>query len=404
MLKTDRENDDRDDKDGKKKKCPEKDDKDSRLKLVRSFIGGPGTDDLKMTKYHGRNLWHLKDMLGSTIGLTNRAGHPIAKIGYDVFGNLRFPDRPGHGVPPCKNEDIDGILDRFDSGRSMGFDHDSERFGRHFGKQLTPYLYTGRRWSSFTNLYFNRNRYYQPKVGRFTSRDPIRFGGGNNLWKYGRNNPMKFVDRIGLFSLLIIDDSNPDTRLLGKDTQWDLLFRDEMPWTIWTSSMRSADDIDEYLIGASALGSLRYFIVISHGVISEEDIGVLGFGNRPGLWAVSCSRRFFFEPNGEAIFHACYSGEPMGVAQTFSIQNSVKSTGALGIAVTTNGRIEDPNYGKFVLDFLYDVVIDRGIGPIQGDRFERADRNTTIWPSIFDWARKGNAKQTYDREGRPIRY
>ncbi|MBF0548815.1 MAG: RHS repeat-associated core domain-containing protein [Candidatus Riflebacteria bacterium] len=60
----------------------------------------------------------------------------------------------------------------------------------NFAKTLTPYLYTGRRYSPVTQLYFNRNRYYSPKYGRFISRDPIGFSGGKNLWGYVSNNPV----------------------------------------------------------------------------------------------------------------------------------------------------------------------------------------------------------------------
>jgi RHS repeat-associated protein len=168
-----------------------------KLELVRQFIGGPGTDDIEATRYHGRYLWHAKDSLGSTIALTNRGGHAVAKIGYDAFGNLKFPDKPGHGVKPCDDKDLPDWLDRLEFGRSFGFDFDPHHFGRHFGRVITPVLFTGRRWDSFSQTYNNRNRYYSPKVGRFTSRDPIGFDGGLNLWAYPRN-PLRFTDPWGL--------------------------------------------------------------------------------------------------------------------------------------------------------------------------------------------------------------
>jgi len=56
-----------------------------RLELLREFIGGPGTDDLEVTEYHGRTLDMLKDGLGSIIALVNRGGNPVAKIAYDAW-------------------------------------------------------------------------------------------------------------------------------------------------------------------------------------------------------------------------------------------------------------------------------------------------------------------------------
>lgn len=58
----------------------------------------------------------------------------------------------------------------------------------------------GRRDSETTNQYFNRNRYYSPALGRFTSKDPIGFNGGMNLYRYADNNPVLFTDPFGLYS------------------------------------------------------------------------------------------------------------------------------------------------------------------------------------------------------------
>ena len=41
--------------------------------------------------------------------------------------------------------------------------------------------YTGREWDPETGLYYYRARYYDPKVGRFISEDPIGFAAGPQL-------------------------------------------------------------------------------------------------------------------------------------------------------------------------------------------------------------------------------
>jgi RHS repeat-associated protein len=51
------------------------------------------------------------------------------------------------------------------------------------------YTYTGREWDKETGLYYYRARYYDPMEGRFISKDPISFAGGDvNLYGYVRNN------------------------------------------------------------------------------------------------------------------------------------------------------------------------------------------------------------------------
>jgi len=48
-------------------------------------------------------------------------------------------------------------------------------------------------------LYYMRARYYDAETGRFISEDPIGFGGGDvNLYAYVGNNPVNFVDPLGL--------------------------------------------------------------------------------------------------------------------------------------------------------------------------------------------------------------
>jgi len=60
------------------------------------------------------------------------------------------------------------------------------------------YTYTGREWDKETGLYYYRARYYDPMEGRFISKDPIGFAGGDvNLYGYTGNNPINLTDPTG---------------------------------------------------------------------------------------------------------------------------------------------------------------------------------------------------------------
>nr|WP_234975136.1 RHS repeat-associated core domain-containing protein [Variovorax paradoxus] len=47
-----------------------------------------------------------------------------------------------------------------------------------------------------TGLHYNRFRYYDPVMGRFVSKDPIRLRGGINVFQYA-SNPVKWIDPTG---------------------------------------------------------------------------------------------------------------------------------------------------------------------------------------------------------------
>ena len=64
-----------------------------------------------------------------------------------------------------------------------------------FGNQVTG------QWDA-SGLQYRRNRYYDPKTGRFTQQDPIGLAGGLNLYGYAGGDPVNFSDPFGTCSIL----------------------------------------------------------------------------------------------------------------------------------------------------------------------------------------------------------
>ena len=78
-------------------------------------------------------------------------------------------------------------------------DYDYDAFGNQINQSTeksTPFRYAGEYYDEETDLIYLRNRYYSPTVGQFITEDPIHDGG--NWYAYCYNNPVKFIDPMGL--------------------------------------------------------------------------------------------------------------------------------------------------------------------------------------------------------------
>ena len=119
------------------------------------YINGGWIDDKLEQSGDNGSLYYLTDHLGSTTALTDQSGGVVNQQSYDAFG-------------------------------------------AGSGSALTRYGYTGRERDGLTGLYHYRARWYDPQQGRFISEDPIGFEGGLNFYSYAGNNPLSFIDPMGL--------------------------------------------------------------------------------------------------------------------------------------------------------------------------------------------------------------
>jgi RHS repeat-associated protein len=99
----------------------------------------------------------LADAQGSTLALANGAGAVQTRYTFEPFGATTLSGATSSSTAQFTGRDNDG-----------------------------------------TGLYYYRARFYHPGLQRFTSEDPLGFGGGLNAFVYAGNAPTMFGDPLGL--------------------------------------------------------------------------------------------------------------------------------------------------------------------------------------------------------------
>lgn len=106
------------------------------------------------------------DHLGSPIRMTDRNAKPILLLTYTPFGQATIDTGTAKKKPSPKT-----TLNL----RLPGQYYDEE-----------------------TGLHYNWHRFYEPRIGRYTTPDPIGLAGGTHLYAYSQNDPINRVDPLGL--------------------------------------------------------------------------------------------------------------------------------------------------------------------------------------------------------------
>jgi len=140
--------------------------------VLRKYVyGSPYIDELacKIELDGGETrMYYLQDANYNVVALADANGDVQERCWYEPYGTVTFTDETGAANTPSDESDYDNTL-----------------------------TFQGRRLDTETGLYYFRNRYYSPELGRFVERDPAGYVDGMGLYEFVQSRPTSGKDPYG---------------------------------------------------------------------------------------------------------------------------------------------------------------------------------------------------------------
>ena len=138
---------------------------DANGNVIASYVWGDGIDNLLAVKISGATYYPLTDIQRTVWGYVDTQNNIVVRWQYDAWGNVTDEDVSVSALASLR------------------------------------YRFQGREWSAATGLVNFRMRWYDAETGRWLSKDPIRLGGGLNLYAFCGCEPILNIDSWGLWTV-----------------------------------------------------------------------------------------------------------------------------------------------------------------------------------------------------------
>ncbi len=147
-------------------------------RVTRQFVDGLGIDEhLRQDVFDAQgsvvqSLYYHENGRGDTVAVSDGAGNSVARFEYSAYGEVFHVDTAGGLVAP----DVEMIV-------------------------LVRYTFHGHELDEETGFYQFRHRYYDPRQGRWLSRDPLLYRDSLNTYEAFLSNPYSEFDPSGKLTL-----------------------------------------------------------------------------------------------------------------------------------------------------------------------------------------------------------
>jgi RHS repeat-associated protein len=280
---------------------------------VARYDHDPGRIDAVLADFSGRKNQTVTDALGSVYALTDAAGNVQTRYSYDAFG-----DRASSNSP-------------------------------------SPWGFSGRRHDE-DGLYV-RQRWYLPSQGVWIVPDPAGLKDGVNRYSYVAQNPVNWIDPLGLYKIYIIgikaremteNEFGPSTQFYER---WVLRWARQLAMGLFGAEevFYDLENDGSALLSAASDPEVRGLYVAAHGaagVLESKRLGLMC--PLSGCKTPVNGKRF--GPQIEiAVISACNAGEAIsewksalgGVADIVAPKEDVTPLGSLGLSLRFLSWIED---------------------------------------------------------------
>lgn len=211
---------------------------DQELNPKATYLHGAGIDQPVLMDRAGQQYYYHAGRLGSIHSMTDAKGQQVAAYDYDAFGNVRQQD----------------------------------------ASIANPFGYTAREYDQATGLYYYRARYYDARLGRFLSVDPmpprLLRPLTSNPYLYVRNNPVNLIDPLGL----------SDSAWSSVPPSYTPVRLDDYPWgRSWQgrSTAEKLQHLQDHLEYLTRENASDYEAEISHPTNNPVDRYGVPYGDHP---------------------------------------------------------------------------------------------------------------------------